>query len=113
GGVGRGARVRLDVREARAEEFLESVDRDLLDLVDELASAVVALAGVTLGVLVGEDAALGLERGDGSEVLRRDHLEGRLLPVELGIEQCSDLRIEIDKAVVKTHGAIVSPVNAT
>ena len=38
------ARVRLDVRVLGAEERLRAVDRERLDLVDELAAAVVALA---------------------------------------------------------------------
>ena len=39
------ARVWLDVRVLGPEERLRAVDRRLLDLVDDLAAAVVALAG--------------------------------------------------------------------
>ena len=49
-----GARMRLNVGVDGAEELLHAVDRDGLDLVDELAAAVVALAGIALGVLVGQ-----------------------------------------------------------
>src|SRR5918995_5752038 len=45
------ARVGLDVRVVGSEERLRAVDRQLLDLVDDLAAAVVALAGVPLRVL--------------------------------------------------------------
>jgi hypothetical protein len=57
--VGLRAGVGLDVGEAGVEQLLHPVDRQLLGHVDELAAAVVALAGVALGVLVGELAALG------------------------------------------------------
>ena len=50
------AGVRLDVGVLGAEELLGPVDGQLLDLVDDLAAAVVALAGIALGVLVGEAA---------------------------------------------------------
>ena len=61
GHVRLGARVRLDVRVLGAEERLRAVDRELLDPVDELAAAVVALARVALGVLVRRHRAEGLE----------------------------------------------------
>jgi hypothetical protein len=103
-GVGAGTRVRLDVRVLGAEQLLQPVDRDLLDLVDDLAPAVVALARVALGVLVGEDAALRLQRGDRREVLRRDHLERRLLTGELGVEETRDVGVERGERLVVVHG---------
>ena len=57
GRVGLRARVRLDVRVLGAEQRLRAVDRELLDHVDELAAAVVALARIALGVLVGQHAS--------------------------------------------------------
>ena len=58
GGVGLRAGVRLDVGVLGAEQRLGAVDRELLDDVDVLAAAVVALARVALGVLVGQHGAL-------------------------------------------------------
>ena len=55
------ARVRLDVRVLGAEQLLRAVARELLDLVDDLAAAVVALAGIALGVLVRRHRADRLE----------------------------------------------------
>ena len=52
--VGLRAGVGLHVGVLGAEQLLDAVDRELLDDVDVLAAAVVALAGVALGVLVGE-----------------------------------------------------------
>ena len=52
--VGLRAGVRLHVGVLGAEELLRALDRERLDDVDELAAAVVALAGIAFGVLVGE-----------------------------------------------------------
>ena len=52
--VGLRAGVRLHVGGLGVEQLLGALDRDLLDDVDELAAAVVALARIALGVLVGE-----------------------------------------------------------
>jgi hypothetical protein len=57
--VGLRAGVRLHVGGFGAEQLLDAVDGQLLGDVDVLAAAVVALAGVALGVLVGQLRALG------------------------------------------------------
>ena len=57
GVVGLGAGVGLDVGVLGAEELLGPLDRQLLGDVDLLAAAVVAAAGVALGVLVGQHRA--------------------------------------------------------
>jgi hypothetical protein len=79
GGVGLRAGVRLHVGVLGAEELLGAVAGQVLDDVGELAAAVVALAGIALGVLVGEDGAGGLEHGAADEVLRGDHLQAFVL----------------------------------
>jgi hypothetical protein len=56
-----------------------AVAGQVLDDVGELAAAVVALAGIAFGVLVGEDGARGLEHGAADEVLRGDHLQAFVL----------------------------------
>ena len=58
--VGLAARMGLDVGVVRAEEGLGPLAREVLGHVDELAAAVVALARIALGVLIGEDRARGL-----------------------------------------------------
>ena len=73
--IGRGPGMRLDVGVLGAEELLGPVDRQPLDLVDELATAVIPLAGQTLGVLVGQDRADGLHDGGAGVILRGDQLE--------------------------------------
>ena len=85
--------MRLDVGVLGAEERLGTVPGQVLDLVDDLAAAVVALAGDALGVLVVEPGAERLEHRDRGEVLRRDELEGLLLALQLLVEQGGDLGI--------------------
>ena len=76
---------------------LGALDRELLDLVDDLAAAVVALAGQALGVLVREHRADGLEHGRPGEVLGRDQLELVALARELGVAEAGDLGIDLGR----------------
>ena len=101
GVVGLRAGVRLHVGVLGAEQLLGAVDGQLLRDVDELAAAVVALARVALGVLVGQDRALAVEHRLRDEVLRRDHLERRLLPVQLVLDHLGDLGIDLGDGLVK------------
>ena len=55
------------------------VARQVLHLVDDLVAPVVAAAGVTLRVLVGQDRARGGQHRGRGEVLGRDQLQRRLL----------------------------------
>ena len=54
-------RVRLHIDEAAPKELLCAIDRELFDNVHELATAIIALARITFGILVREDRALSLE----------------------------------------------------
>jgi len=72
GDVCGGAGMRLDVGVFGAEQLLGAIDRELLDLVGVFAAAVVTLAGIAFGVLVGEDGAHGFENGFGDEVFGGD-----------------------------------------
>ena len=104
GGVGLRAGVRLDVRVLGPEQLLGAVDRQLLGDVDELAAAVVALAGIALGVLVRQHRPLALEHRHRHEVLRGDHLERPLLALELPREHLGDLRIDFGERPVEEVG---------
>ena len=101
GRVGLRAGVRLHVGVLGAEQRLGAVDRELLDHVDVLAAAVVALARIALGVLVREHAALALEDRLGHEVLRRDHLERALLALELAADRLGDLGIDVGQRALE------------
>ena len=104
GRVRLGARVRLHVGVLGAEQRLGPVDRELLGDVDVLAAAVVALARIALGVLVGQHRALALEHRDRHEVLRGDHLERALLALELEREHLGDLGIDLGERPVEEVG---------
>ena len=93
GEVGLAARVRLHVGVVGAEQRLHALDGERLDLVDEVAAAVVALAGVALGVLVGQDRADRGQDGRAGVVLRRDHLQGLALAPGLAADGGGDIGI--------------------
>src|SRR5690606_12413695 len=63
------------------------------DLVDHLAAAVVAAAGVALGVLVGEHRAGRLDDRRTGEVLRGDQLDPLVLTAALGVDQAGERRV--------------------
>ena len=75
--------------------------------VDVLAAAVVAPAGVALGVLVGRHGALGLQDRLRDEVLGRDHLERPLLAVQLLLQRVGDLRIDVVERALEVVGGQV------
>ena len=78
--VGARAGVRLQVGVLGAEQLLGALDADLLGDVDDLAAAVVALAGVALGVLVGQRRAERGEHRRAGEVLAGDQLQAAAQP---------------------------------
>ena len=80
------------------EQRLGPVDRELLDLVDDLAAAVVPPAGIPLGVLVRRHRPDGLEDRRPGEVLRGDQLDLVALPLELLAEQRGDVGIDLGQA---------------
>ena len=82
--VGLGAGVGLDVGVVGAEELAGPVPGDVLGDVHLLAAAVVALAGVALGVLVGEHRAHSHQHRFTDDVLRGDELNIPPLPGQLG-----------------------------
>ncbi len=93
----------LDVGEPAAEQLAGAVARQVLDDVDLLAAAVVALARVAFGVLVREHAAHGLHNGRRREVLRRDELHGIAFAGKLLTERVRNDGIGLGY-VGKSHG---------
>src|SRR3954466_1221400 len=85
--------MRLQVRVLAAEQLLGPRDADLLGPVDDLAAAVVALAGIALGVLVRQRAAERREHRGRGEVLACDQLQTTAQPVELVEHDGGDLRV--------------------
>src|ERR1035438_4178747 len=79
GHVGGGTGVRLHVGVLGAEQLLGAVACQVLHYVGKFASAVIALAGIAFGVLVGEDGASRLQLGLADKVFRSDKLQAFVL----------------------------------
>ena len=97
-GVGLRSGMGLDVGVGRAEQLLGAFDGERLGDVDELAATVIALARITLRVLVGEHGPLGLEHPRRGEVLRGNQLDVGLLALALGLERLPQVLVEISDA---------------
>ena len=96
GHVGLGARVRLDVDVLGAgEEGEGALLGEPLGDVDELAAAVVALAGQAFGVLVGQPRALGFHDRGGGVVLAGDQLDLVVLAAPFGEHRLPEDRVVI------------------
>jgi hypothetical protein len=88
------ARMGLNVGVLRSKQCFRAVDRQLLGAVGEFAAAVVALAGIALGVLVGEHRAHRFQHGFGNKILRGDQLEARALAASFLAQHFGDVRID-------------------
>jgi hypothetical protein len=95
--VGGAARMRLHVGETALEQLLGALDGQRLGLVDELAAAVVAVAGIALRVLVGEHAAGRLQHRARNHVLGRDQLDLVLLAFQLAVDHAGEIGIALSK----------------
>ena len=92
-GIGLGAGVGLNIDMLGAKQALEPVAGKILDLVDKLAAAVIAVAGIALGVFVREHAADRLHDGGAGEVFAGDHLQPLGLARLLGLNGGPDVRV--------------------
>jgi hypothetical protein len=100
--VGLRAGRRLDVGKAAAEQLLGAFDGQRFGDIDEVAAAVVALAGIAFGVFVGEYRTGGFKHGSADDVFRGDQLDLVLLAaeflgdavIELGVALTQRLREE-------------------
>ena len=93
-GVGLRTRMRLHVGVVGAEELLGAIDGELFRDVDEFTAAVIALARITLGVLVGEHRTLSFEHARADVVFRCDQLDVIFLALPLAVECGIQLGIE-------------------
>ncbi|MDT4838636.1 hypothetical protein FQZ97_723980 [compost metagenome] len=92
--------MRLHVGGVGAEQLLDAVDGQLLDLVDVLAAAVVALARIAFGVLVGELRALGFHDGRAGVVLRGDQLDVLFLTDVFLLDGGPNVRVSLGQGEV-------------
>ena len=77
----------LDIGVIAAEELLRALDGQSLHHVHALTSAVIALAGITLGVFVGQHRAHRHHNRLGYDVLGSDQLQIPSLPRALGLDR--------------------------
>jgi len=97
--------VRLHVGGFGAKDLLDAVNGQLFGDVHVFAAAVVALAGVALGVFVGQLAALGGHDGGRSIVFARDQLDVVLLAGILGLDGGKQFGIGLfNQDVAVVHG---------
>ena len=89
--------VGLHVGVLGVEELFGAVAGEVLDDVGEFAAAVVALAGVAFGVLVGEDAAGGFEDGFGGEIFAGDQFEAGVLAIGFVLNCVVDVGVDNGK----------------
>ncbi|KAF5045747.1 hypothetical protein DSECCO2_478110 [anaerobic digester metagenome] len=88
-------RMGLDVRVLGAEEFAEPVARQVLHDVMELAAAVIALAGVSLGIFIGHDGTHRLENRLTDDVLGGDQFQPIDLTQAFFLDDARDFWIEV------------------
>lgn len=71
------------------------MDAEGFDLVDDLASAVVAFAGISFGVLIGEDGGHGLAYGEAGDVFAGDEFEVIFLSALFLVDEVCDVGIDL------------------
>ncbi len=90
----------LHVRVLRAEQLFGAVTRQVFDNVRELASAVVALAGISLGIFIREYRARGFEHRFADKILRGNQLQTLVLAAGFVVDGSGNLRIGfVERAV--------------
>ena len=100
-GTGTGTRVWLNVGVCGAEELFGPLDGEVLGDIYKFASAVVALSGVTLGILVGQDAALGFKDCVRNKVLTGNHFQCSTLATQFLVEDILDFWINLRQCGAK------------
>ena len=91
------AGIGLHIGEIAGKQLLGALDRQFLGDVDEFAAAIVALARIALGILVGHDRALRLKHGPRNDVLRGDQLDLVALAAQFGADGAENLRVGVGK----------------
>ena len=81
----------LDVGILGSEELLDAVDCKVFNLVDYLTSAVIALAGITFGILVCETRAHGAHHFVADIVFRSNQLDTVFLATVFGCDEVENL----------------------
>jgi hypothetical protein len=99
--------VRLDIGVVGAEQLADPGDRQFLGAIHEFAAAVVALARIALGVLVGKHAALRLHHQGAGVVLGGDEFEVIFLTARLRGDGRGEFGVEgLEREVLVKHGRL-------
>ncbi len=106
-----GPRVRLDVGKAAAKQRTGTLDRQGLGDVDELAPAVIALAGIALGIFVGHHAALRLHHGARDDVFAGDQFDLMALAAQLLRDRAEQFGVAHGEGVGEKAGIAVRGVH--
>ena len=93
GQVGLCAGMGLHVGIFGTKQLAGTVNCNLLNLVHKLAAAVIAVAGVALGIFVGQHAAHGSHNGRGNNVFAGNQLNVCLLAAQLTLHGRTQLRV--------------------
>ncbi len=100
GHVGLCSRVGLNVGPLCAKHLLEAVDSDKLCFVHHFTSAVITVAGIALGILVGEARAHGLHHLVTDEIFRGNKFDAFLLTLMFAFD-------DVEDCVVSLHNYIL------
>ncbi|MPN60567.1 hypothetical protein SDC9_208296 [bioreactor metagenome] len=99
-----GAAVGLYVGMIRLEKLLGPVDREIFSHIDIFAAAVVALAGIPFGILVGQHRACGGQNGFAYDVFGCDQLNVAALAEQFVLHGPAQLRVvTFEKIKVAYH----------
>ncbi len=97
--VGLCARVGLHVGIFSTEELAEALDGEAFCLVDHLAAAVVAVAGIAFGIFVGEARAHCFHHLVGNEVFGGDEFNAFLLALVFALDDVENLAVALHKGL--------------
>src|SRR5713101_646038 len=78
-----------------AEQLFRAVTRQIFDDVGVLAATVIALSGISLGILIREYRARRFEHSFADEIFRSDQFEAFVLTASFVVNGCGDLRIAL------------------
>src|SRR5579864_3562866 len=87
----------LNIDMLGAEKLLCAIPSQVLDHVDEFASAIISLARISFRVFIREYAAGGLEYGFRSEVFTGDQLQAAVLALHFVLDGFINVRVDDGK----------------
>ena len=93
--------MRLDIGKAAIEQLADTLLRQLLGDINELATTVIALVRVALGIFVGHNRALGFHHRLGDDVFRSDQLYRMLLAGQLVLDGLENFRVARGKVLIE------------